>query len=65
MGYRFVPENSGEGRPPKSACDKAKAVLMQQFFQCSNRVAEGFVELFREKLGIKERLTYKDIERAY
>jgi transposase len=28
-------------------------------------VAEGMVELFREKLGIKESLTYKDIERAY
>jgi len=63
--YHAVPENAGEGRPPKSACDKAKAVMMQQFFQCSNRVAEGFVELFREKLGIKERLTYKDIERSY
>jgi len=63
--YCSIPETEGMGRPSKSSCDKAKAVLMQQFFQCSNRVAEGFVKLFREKLGIKERLTYKDIERAY
>lgn len=60
-----IPDMYSTGRPPKSACDKAKAILMQQFFQCSNRVAEGFVRLFREKLGIKERLTYRDIERAY
>lgn len=63
--YRSIPDMYEEGRPPKSACDKAKAILMQQFFQCSNRVAEGFVKLFHEKLGIKEHLTYKDIERAY
>ena len=63
--YHRIPDFAGEGRPSKSACDKAKAILMQQFFQCSNRVAEGFVKLFREKLGIKEHLTYKDIERAY
>jgi len=65
QAYLSIPEHEGPGRPSKSACDKAKAVLMQQFFQCSNRVAEGFVKLFREKLGITEYLTYKDIERAY
>ena len=63
--YMSIPEMYETGRPPKSACDKAKALLMQQYFQCSNRVAEGMVELFREKLGIKEGLSYKDIERAY
>lgn len=63
--YMSIPEFYETGRPSKSACDKAKAILMQQFFQCSNRVAEGFVKLFREKLGMKESLTYKDIERAY
>ncbi len=63
--YVHMPDETSVGRPPKSAFDKAKAVLMQQFFQCSNRVAEGFVKLFKEKLGIKEYLTYKDIERAY
>ena len=65
QAYQSIPESSQEGRPSKSASDKAKAVLMQQFFQCSNRVAAGFVDLFREKLRIKENLTYKDIERAY
>ena len=63
--YRHIPEQVSVGRPSKSSFDKAKAILMQQFFQCSNRVAEGFVKLFKEKLGIKEYLTYKDIERAY
>lgn len=63
--YMSIPEMYETGRPSKSSCDKAKAVLMQQFFQCSNRVAEGFAKLFREKLGIRENLTYKDIERAY
>lgn len=63
--YVRIPDMTRLGRPSKSVCDKAKAVLMQQFFQCSNRVAEGFVQLFKEKLGIKEYLTYKDIERAY
>lgn len=63
--YVRIPEITKHGRPSKSICDRAKAVLMQQFFQCSNRVAEGFVQLFKEKLGIKEYLTYKDIERSY
>lgn len=63
--YHHVPELEKTGRPNKSACDRAKAILMQQFFQCSNRVAEGLAKLFKEKLGIKETLSYKDIERAY
>lgn len=65
QAHQTVPEMYETGRPSKSACDKAKVVLMQQFFQCSNRVAEGFVKLFKEKLNIRENVTYKDIERAY
>lgn len=65
QAYLSIPDTYEIGRPSKSVCDKTKAVLMQQFFQCSNRVAEGFVKLFREKLGIKTNITYKDIERAY
>jgi transposase len=61
----YVYDREGPGRPSKSAEDKAKAILVQQFFQCSNRVAEGLVDLFREKLRLTENLTYKDIERAY
>lgn len=53
------------GKPPKSCFDRAKAIMLQQYFEVSNRVAEGLVRLFKEKLGIKDELTYKDIETAY
>jgi transposase len=53
------------GQQPKSPFDLAKAVLIQQFYQVSNRVAAGLARLFKEKLGLEEDLTYKDIERAY
>lgn len=54
-----------EGKPPKSCFDKAKAIMMQEYFEVSNRVAAGLVRVFKEKLNIRELLTYKDIERAY
>ena len=38
---------------------------MQSYFGVSNRVAEGFARLFREKLGIKSDFSYKTIERGY
>ena len=53
------------GKPPKSAFDRAKAVLLQQYFEAGNRVAAGLARLFAEKLGIAEPLGYKDIETAY
>jgi transposase len=53
------------GRPSKDCYDKAKALLVQQYFECSNRVAAGLIKLFKEKLGIEENIAYKDIERAY
>lgn len=53
------------GKPPKSCFDKAKAIMLQQYFECSNRVTAGLVKLFKEKLNIQEMLTYKDIETAY
>jgi transposase len=63
---RVGPREEGkEGRPPKPVADKAKAVLLQQYFEASNRVAAGLAEVFGEKLGIKTSLGYKDIERAY
>src|SRR3989338_2356699 len=40
------------GKPPKSAFDRAKAVLLQQYFEAGNRVAAGLARLFAEKLGI-------------
>lgn len=56
-----------EGKPPKNAADKAKAVLIQQYFMASDRLAAGLAWFLRvrEKLGIKEKLAPKDIERAY
>lgn len=57
--------NGGAGRPPNSPGDLAKAILMQQYFGVSNRVAEGLVMLFREKMRIRSTFSYKTIERAY
>ena len=56
---------NGVGKPPKSAADKAKAILVQQYFGVSNRLAAGLMILFDDKLGIEEEFTYKTIERAY
>jgi transposase len=53
------------GRPPYPASDVAKALLMQSYFGVSDRVAEGLVRLFREKLGITSSFSYKTIERGY
>lgn len=53
------------GQQPKSPFNLVKAVLLQQYFEVSNRVAAGLVRVFKEKLGITEELTYKDMERAY
>lgn len=38
---------------------------MQQYFGVSNRATEGLVNLFREKMEIRSRFSYKAIERAY
>ena len=53
------------GRPGKNPSDLAKAVLLQQYVEVSNRPLAGALSLYREKLGIKARLGYKDVERAY
>lgn len=53
------------GRPPKSCFNLAKAVMVQQYFETSNRVTAGLMRVLKEKLNITEDLTYKDIERAY
>ncbi|KXA89236.1 hypothetical protein AKJ57_05610, partial [candidate division MSBL1 archaeon SCGC-AAA259A05] len=55
----------GRGRPSYPPEDLAKGVLLQQYFEVSNRVAAGFVDLFKEKLGIEEAYSYKTLERAY
>lgn len=60
------PRPAGPGRPHEhSAKDLAKVVLMQQYLGASNRVAQGYAGLFREKLGLTRVPGYKTIERAY
>ena len=53
------------GRPPTPASDIAKVLLMQTYFGVPNRVAEGFLLLFGEKLGVSREFSYKTIERGY
>lgn len=65
LGIDSMLLNKGPGRPQNHPADLAKAVLMQQYFSVSNRVAEGLVRLFKEKMRIKNAFSYKTIERAY
>lgn len=53
------------GRPPTPASDIAKVLIMQTYFDVPNRVAEGLLHLFGEKLGISREFSYKTIERGY
>ncbi len=53
------------GRPPTPAADISKVLLMQTYFGVPNRVAEGLLLLFQEKLGISREFSYKTIERGY
>jgi transposase len=53
------------GRPPAPSKDIVKVQLMESYFGVSDRVAEGFFKLFREKLGISSDFCYKTIERGY
>lgn len=55
----------GPGRPPIPPKDIVKVLLMQSYFGVSNRNAEGFLRLFREKLRISLDFSYKMIERGY
>ena len=56
------PEPRGPGRPPKQASDVAKVLLLQSYFGVPNRVAEGLIYLFSEKLGLNDGFSYKTIE---
>jgi len=53
------------GRPATDAIDVTKVLLLQSYFGVANRVAEGLLELFWEKLGLEETFSYKTIERGY
>jgi len=55
----------GPGQPPKPAEDVLKVLLIQSYFGVSNRVTEGFLRLFKEKLKIASDFSYKTIERGY
>jgi transposase len=55
----------GPGRPPVPSQDVVKVMLMQAYFGMPNRVAQGFLRLFGEKLGISSEFSYKTIERGY
>jgi transposase len=53
------------GRPNKDPSDLVKAVLVQQFEEVANRPLEGALCLYAEKVGLGQRVGYKDVERAY
>jgi transposase len=55
----------GPGRPSISMKDVVKVQLMESYFGVSDRVSQGFLRLFREKLGIASDFSYKTIERGY
>jgi transposase len=53
------------GRPKHKPTNGAKVVLMAQYFGLSNRAAQGYMLLFKEKLRLTTIFSYKTIERAY
>ncbi len=53
------------GRPPTPAADVAKVLLLQAYLEVPNRVAQGFVLLFAENLGLSREFSYKTVERGY
>ena len=53
------------GRPPVPTSDIVKVMLMQTYFGMPDRIAEWFLRLFGEKLGISSSFSYKTIERGY
>ena len=62
---RTPPKKRGPGRPPNNPADIAKVLLLQTYTNSPNRVAQGFLLLFQEKLGISKDFSYKTIERGY
>lgn len=62
---RTLPKKRGPGRPPIVSSDIAKVLLLQTYTASPNRIAEGLLLLFREKLRISEHFSYKTIERGY
>lgn len=67
LAYKRIPDEShkGPGAQPIPTKDIVKVLLMQSYFGHSNRVAAGYLKLFREKLGLSKDFSYKTIERGY
>ncbi len=65
ISSRTIPTKRGPGRPETNPADIAKTLLLQTYTESPNRVAEGLLLLFREKLGISQHFTYKTIERGF
>jgi len=65
----YLNRSRGPGRPREAGvdgvADLAKAVLVQQYMELSNRRLEGCLRMFWEKLGMVGLPGYKDVERAY
>ena len=51
---RTIPVKRNPGRPETNPVDIAKTLLLQTYSESPNRVAEGLLLLFREKLDISE-----------
>jgi len=62
---RIPEKKKGPGRPPMKSQDIVMFMLMQAYFGMPNRIAQGFLRLFWEKLGISSEFSYKTIERVY
>ena len=62
---RTIHEKRGPGKPETNPADIAKLLLLQTYTESPNRVAEGLLFLFQEKLGISQHFSYKTIERGY
>jgi transposase len=62
---RTIPDKRGPGKPEINPADIAKLLLLQTYTESPNRVAEGLLFLFQEKLGISEHFSYKTIERGF
>nr|QNO45243.1 hypothetical protein BNIHIJBA_00002 [Methanosarcinales archaeon ANME-2c ERB4] len=62
---RTPPRKRGPGRPTTDPANIAKTLLLQTYLESSNRLAERFLFLFQEKLGISIHFSYKTIERGY
>jgi len=60
-----APDIKKVGRPPIDPFDIVKVLLLQTYTGSPNRVAEGLLLLFGEKLGISKHFSYKTIERGY